>query len=89
MARYLTVLRERAIAAELSAEQVKDWANAIEGRDDIEFDPQDEKAVADAIFLLANPEINFPITESLALKMKDELEQKATQAQAALGAATE
>lgn len=41
-------------SAELSPEEVEDWANLVEVRDDLFHDPADP-AVADAVFALANP----------------------------------
>src|SRR6266550_1992906 len=64
---------DRFLSGQLSAKQLEDWANLIEGREDVEFDPSNEKVIADAIFLLANPEINFPIDAALAQKIKQEL----------------
>lgn len=42
----------RYLAGDLTAEGLEDWANAIEGRDDIAFTPQD---IIDLITELANP----------------------------------
>lgn len=42
---------------ELSAEQVAAWADALEMRDDVELDPDCEEAVRDAVFVLANPDL--------------------------------
>jgi hypothetical protein len=45
----------RFVLAELSAAQVEEWANAIECRDDIAYEPSSLEG--DTIFELANPEL--------------------------------
>lgn len=54
VARYLT--------GELNEQQLEDWANAIEGREDIGFLPSSEVVLQDAVFQLANPLLTQPIT---------------------------
>lgn len=49
----------------LTAKQVQDWANRIEGRDDIGYELGFEGAVNEAIFWLANPYIKYPIDEKI------------------------
>ena len=46
---------------ELSAQEVEDWANLVEVRDDLNHDPADP-AVAAAVFDLANPELQGPLS---------------------------
>jgi hypothetical protein len=55
--RVASILR-RYMNGDLTAEQVETWANLVETRDDIEFDAE----ATDAIFCLANPLINGPLT---------------------------
>ena len=45
----------RYVRAELSASQIEEWANAIECREDIAYEPSSLEG--DAIFELANPEL--------------------------------
>ena len=47
---------------ELSDQDVEDWADLVELRDDLDHDPNDE-AVAAAIFTLANPVLQGPLSE--------------------------
>jgi hypothetical protein len=56
--RDVAFILRRYVAGDLTAEQVENWANLVEVRDDIKFDAE----AADAIFCLANPVINGPIT---------------------------
>ncbi|MFN2384914.1 MAG: hypothetical protein ABR576_01270 [Thermoanaerobaculia bacterium] len=53
-AHVLAVL-DRYSAGQLSAEAVEDWANLLEGRDDIAFEPGFETEVKDAVWRLSNP----------------------------------
>ena len=61
---------------ELSASQVRDWANRIEGRDDIGYEGGGEGIVNEAIFWLANPYINWPIDEALCRRIEDAFAKK-------------
>lgn len=52
----IAALLRRFQAGKLSAEAVALWAAMVECREDIEFDPRHEPAIADALYDLANPE---------------------------------
>ncbi len=54
----------------LTAQQVEDWANRIEVRDDIGYEFGEEGVVNEAIFCLANPYINYPIDEKIHDRIK-------------------
>ena len=49
-----------------SSSDVRSWAEAIEGRDDIALASVDEDVLRDAIFELANPELSCALTPSSA-----------------------
>ncbi len=51
----------------ISATHVEDWANAIEGREDIEYDPDTE--IGHVLHVLANPEINDSLTHQVAVQL--------------------
>lgn len=53
----------RFVAGQTDAESVARWANLIESHEDIAFEPRHEPAVADAIFDLANPDLQGPLAE--------------------------
>jgi len=53
----------RHLAGLLGADEVARWATLIECRDDIEFEPRHEPAVADALFDLANPDLQGPLSD--------------------------
>ena len=54
----------RFMAGELSSAQVEDWANCIECRDDIEYDPS--SAAGLALHELANPVLTCTLTKQSA-----------------------
>mgnify|MGYP000853842888 CR=1 FL=1 len=54
----------------IDATQVRDWANRIEGRDDIGYESGGEGVVNEAIFWLANPYINYPIDENIGQRIE-------------------
>lgn len=64
--RILTLFR----LGKLDASQVEDWANRIEGRDDIGYIGGSEGIVKNAISWLANPSLNWPIDEPLCTRIE-------------------
>ncbi len=61
---HISSTLKRFMAGELSSAQVDDWANCIECRDDIEYDPS--SAVGLALYELANPVLTCPLTRQSA-----------------------
>jgi hypothetical protein len=53
--RNIVSVLQRFATGEIDADAVEAWANLVECREDIQFEPQHERAVADAIHDLANP----------------------------------
>lgn len=53
----------RFLAGQLTAAQVERWANLLECREDIDFEPRYEGPVADAVFDLANPDLQGSLVE--------------------------
>jgi hypothetical protein len=58
---FISVFK-RYVANQVTTDELVDWANAIEMRDDLDFV---DDALRDMIFKLANPEINGMITTKL------------------------
>lgn len=56
------VLR-RYLQGELSAERCIEWADAIESRDDVGFEPQQTEILKLAIFNIANPALCGPLSQ--------------------------
>jgi hypothetical protein len=50
------VLR-RFAAGSLGAAEVEHWANLVESREDLSFEPRHEEAIADALFDIGNPDL--------------------------------
>lgn len=65
----------RFVGGELTSEDVEQWADAIEGRDDVGLDPQAESLIQDLLFELANPAITRALTPTLASEWIDRLSQ--------------
>lgn len=57
--REVASVLQRYVDGEVTGYEVETWANLLEGRDDVEFQPE----AAEAIFDLANPELQGPLTE--------------------------
>lgn len=70
---HITSILKQYIAGELNDIQVEDWANAIEGRDDIGFEVNCEDELTEAIHQLANPILTKPLSEERAHKIIREL----------------
>jgi hypothetical protein len=67
----LTIADARAVLCrhangELSTDELVQWANQIEAREDITFEVADEKALGDLIFELANPSLHTEPTSAVA-----------------------
>ena len=60
---HLKAVLRRYTAGEIDAPSVEDWANLIEGREDIDFERGRETVVADTVFDLANPLLQGPLAE--------------------------
>lgn len=54
----------RFISGDISANDVEAWANLLECREDIGFAAGHEEPLGEAVYWLANPVINYPITAS-------------------------
>ena len=54
---------------ELSAAEVKAWANSLGGRTDIGFEFGADGVVEESLYLLANPENNWPIDVDLCQRI--------------------
>ena len=51
----------RYLSGELTASMVEQWANMLEGREDISFDNKYEKWITATIYELANPVLTAPL----------------------------
>ena len=65
---------ERYIAGSVDAVDVERWAEAIVGREDLEFAPGDEDALQGVLFRLSTPEITESLTRETAVSIVNELQ---------------
>jgi len=63
----------RYISGELSAEDVEEWANAVEIREDIELGDDNDPASTNVVWELANPLLTRPLTHDRARALIDQL----------------
>jgi hypothetical protein len=69
----IRVLEEYTAGRRLASD-VRAWAEAIEGRDDIGLAAADEEVLRDTIFELANPELGHALTPLLAQQLLRKLQ---------------
>jgi hypothetical protein len=55
MREHIAAVLQRFVSGSIDAAAVESWANLVEGRDDIQFEPGHEQIISDAIHDLANP----------------------------------
>lgn len=70
---HLVSVLKRYRDGKLTAIEVEEWANAIENRDDIDFDPDHESEIDDIMYDLANPTLNHHLTPEQAGRFLDQL----------------
>jgi hypothetical protein len=59
----------RFLDKEIDSVYLEEWANLIEGRDDIQFDEADENEIKEVVHDLANPVLSGPIDSANANQM--------------------
>jgi len=64
---------DRFLAGEIDAQQLQDWAERLECREDFGFDLAHEELVDDVFFRLASPFINEPLTAETVSRMREQL----------------
>jgi hypothetical protein len=53
--RHISLVLNRFLRSELTANEIESWANYVEGRDDIEFEHLHELQIKEVLHELANP----------------------------------
>ena len=66
---HITNILNRFVTGRTSAREVEEWANTIEGRDDIGFASGNEQLLRDIVYELANPQITQPLTQEGAIEL--------------------
>lgn len=57
------------LQSEFTESDIEEWANALEGREDIGFEVGYEEVIREVIFELANPELIQPLSRKTAQKL--------------------
>ena len=63
---HIIDLLQRYLQDQLSTTDVENWANAIEGREDIEPEENDQEILDEILFDLANPLLSQPLSPESA-----------------------
>lgn len=71
---HIVNILQEYLNGKLSASDVENWANAIEGREDIAQEDDCEDIIDKVIFDLANPWLSCPLSPNSAQKYLAELE---------------
>jgi hypothetical protein len=66
---HVASLLNRYLSGALSDVDVERWANLVEGREDISFQPGSGDWLDEVIFQLANPGMTLPLDTVLAAKL--------------------
>ena len=64
---------DRYLAGDLSAEQLEEWAESLEKREDVAFSPEAEGVLDETLFCLANPSINLGISKDSVRQLREQL----------------
>ena len=67
------------VSGKITAIQVTAWANSIERREDIQVLDSHKDTIDEMLFWLANPEINFSISQELAKRVIKNLQNNVVQ----------
>ena len=70
---HVLSILDRYLNGSLSSQQVYDWADIVEVRADIEFEPAFDEEINEAVYELANPLLTWPLTKASALSLKTKL----------------
>ncbi|MEA5534804.1 hypothetical protein [Crocosphaera sp. XPORK-15E] len=69
---HIIQILNRYLADELSVNDIENWANGIESREDIGYEENDEDFLINIIYELANPYL----TQQLSVELAQQLQQK-------------
>lgn len=72
--RDISAVLRRFMDGEITKQDVTDWANAIEGREDVGYEAGSEPIVRDAIYELANPELTRAVSPDAAKEWLERLQ---------------
>jgi hypothetical protein len=66
---HVRSILSRFLNGDLTAASVAAWAEAVELRDDIDYEDEERHVLGEAIFVLANPDVNGHLTPERAEAM--------------------
>ncbi len=65
---------QRYRSEEITSQDVEDWANAVEGREDIEYEQTHLDILRESIFILANPLLTTYLNKDEARRLIEKLQ---------------
>ena len=72
--KHIANVLRRFLNRELTSDQVVDWANAVEGRDDVEYSADQDQILSQSVFELANPLLTERLSDERAIELLNILE---------------
>jgi hypothetical protein len=66
---HLKAALEKYLVGAMPANEVEEWAEALEGREDIGFESGAEDLISDVLWTLATPALTEPLSEMLARRL--------------------
>lgn len=70
---HFLLVMDRFLSGSITADQVVEWAENLEKREDVAFSQEKAQVLDELLFCLANPAINYAITPDNIAKLRDEL----------------
>ncbi len=70
---HIATVLTRYLDSELSKVDVEDWANAIEGREDISYENGVTDELSNIVYQLANPRLTLPMSATSARELLKQL----------------
>ena len=71
---HIAHVLSRFLIEDAAASEVENWANAVEGRDDIGFESANEQLVRELVHEVANPLLTQPLTRERAIELLKRIE---------------
>ena len=71
---HIKAILEKYIKLEINNHEIENWADFLEGRDDVGFDENDFEKIKEIISELANPDLFGKLTKDKVIKYLNELE---------------
>ena len=65
---------DRFLSVKISAQQLEDWAENLECREDVGFDEKHEVVLGDVLFRMANPLLNEPLNGPVVAEMRTRIQ---------------